>query len=576
LVPIVVLSLVALSLSTQVVGREVERAYTASLESTSARFETSLSRLELMSNAFATDRELNALNQAPTDRNVVWEYVRLSRTIDFVSLIHGFGTWTAVVLLQRDRVLSSAFGFETLPTDFYDRLGARIARRNGQWTLGTSLLAELTTSPPAGPVLEYVRASGSRPTSGSVIVVTTIPTEALQGFLGDASVRGSGSAFLADREGTTITSSPDLGFDVSEVINQNGRLRSGDAVADNRPVPGSDGSLRSIIAYSAETGLSLGIAFPTGVYLEPIHRIRSYVYAIAAVAVGLAVFFSIAANRSVLRPLNRLVDSMQQIQAGNMHVRMPIDGADEFGFVYRQFNTMAKRIRDLIDEVNLEHLRLQEAELKMLQSQINPHFLYNSLNFIYQMAEAQDHENVARMAHYLGRYFRFATRSGTNTVRLREELDNVVAYIEIQRLRYPNRIEYRESVPEDLKDVSVPRLLLQPLVENAFVHGLDVREGSGEIRVHGVRHGGVLQLQITDNGVGISASRLVQINSQLSNPLDGGKHIGLQNVAWRVRLRFGELGQLRMESQPGVGTTVWVTLPLHADDALPGCCAGNR
>jgi two-component system sensor histidine kinase YesM len=267
---------------------------------------------------------------------------------------------------------------------------------------------------------------------------------------------------------------------------------------------------------------------------------------------------------------------MQQIQAGNMHVRMPIDGADEFGFVYRQFNTMAKRIRDLIDEVNLEHLRLQEAELKMLQSQINPHFLYNSLNFIYQMAEAQDHENVARMAHYLGRYFRFATRSGTNTVRLREELDNVVAYIEIQRLRYPNRIEYRESVPEDLKDVSVPRLLLQPLVENAFVHGLDVREGSGEIRVHGARHGGVLQLQITDNGVGISASRLVQINSQLSNPLDGGKHIGLQNVAWRVRLRFGELGQLRMESQPGVGTTVWVTLPLHADDALPGCCAGNR
>jgi two-component system sensor histidine kinase YesM len=553
LVLLVSVSLIALSVSTRVVSREVSRTYTASLESMLAQLETTLTRIELMTNALAADHDLNALNQAPSDQTLVWDYYDLSSRIEFFSLLHGFDTQLAVLLLQRNRLLSSATGFDLLSPDYYAGIAETLAARNGGWMLGRSLLS--TGSSDA--LLEYVRTSGSTPTAGSVIVVSSIPATSLHGFLDGFRVEGAGTAFLLTDAGNLVMPETTLTFDQVELT---------DAVDSDRDVTetlmtSGPEPLRAIIVRSDAVDLSMGIIFPSGIYMRSIRRVGVFVYLISGVAIVLALFFSIAANRSVLRPVRRLVSSMRQVGEGNMQIRIPVDPDDEFHFVYRQFNAMVTRIGKLVDEVNLEHLRLQEAELKLLQSQINPHFLYNSLNFIYQMAQAEDHENVSRMAHYLGRYFRFATRSGADPVPLREEIENVRSYVEIQRLRYPGKIDFRCQVPEQLLSVTVPRLVLQPVVENAFVHGIDVRERSGAITIGGQRENGTVTLSVWDDGAGMSPEQVSGVNRRLAGQSGVVEHVGLQNIAWRLRLRYGERGGIAVSSCPGEGTTVVITIP---------------
>jgi len=236
-------------------------------------------------------------------------------------------------------------------------------------------------------------------------------------------------------------------------------------------------------------------------------------------------------------------------------VRIGFVPTREFRLLTEGFNEMAKRVGDLIDKVLTEQLRAKEAEFKQLQSQINPHFLYNCLFFIKSKARIGDTESVEAMALSLGEYYRYMTRTEKDMVPLRSELDLIRNYVSILNLRKP-RIDYVVDVSEELMDLPIPRLLLQPLVENAVMHGIEPKTGRGTLRITGRKLPDGFVLAVEDDGVGMTPEALHRLRGQLRGPKSEESGYGVWNVKQRFVQKFGPGAVLEVDSTAGEGTTV--------------------
>jgi two-component system sensor histidine kinase YesM len=318
---------------------------------------------------------------------------------------------------------------------------------------------------------------------------------------------------------------------------------------------------RVVFNKSDSSGLTLGMYFPEKQIMAPMLGIRKWIIVMLITCTGLIIIFTLLTYNNLLLPIYKLIAAMSEVKSGNLKVRISEKHNDEFGFMFMQFNSMINQIDTLINEVYMEHLKQQQAQLKFLQSQINPHFLYNCLNFIYQMVMAENTDGAAKMALFLGRYFRFATKSNKDLVMIKEELDSVDAYINIQQMRYPGKINFHLEVPDSLIDINIPRLIIQPIVENAFVHGLEPSNGPGNIWIKACCERETIKIIIEDDGIGIKPEELDAINRTLDgiNQIDHG--YGLNNTHWRLKLRFGENAGINIERRLPRGTRVILKIP---------------
>ena len=209
-----------------------------------------------------------------------------------------------------------------------------------------------------------------------------------------------------------------------------------------------------------------------------------------------------------------------------------------------------------------------------MRSQIDPHFLYNTLEAIRKMALTKDAPEVAQMALDMGKIFRYSTK-GEETVPLREELEMIGAYLEIQRVRFGDRIRVFLAVPEEAVSCMVMKMLLQPLVENAIVHGLEPGEESGGIFIAARLEGETLLLTVKDDGAGIAPGRLDELQRALGQEVyDTTKHVGILNTQARIRLRYGREYGIAIESTPGDGTTVQIRIPAERREDVSGTDCG--
>lgn len=264
-------------------------------------------------------------------------------------------------------------------------------------------------------------------------------------------------------------------------------------------------------------------------------------------------------------PIIKLKNYMDQADHGNLGVRASIRSNDEVGMLAVSFNHMLERIEALMKEVVREQEAKRKSELKALQHQINPHFLYNTLDSIIWMAESKD-ENIVPMTEALSRLFRISLSRGQELIPLSDELDHVRHYLFIQSMRYLNKFDFEIHCDESLLRYKTLKLILQPLVENSIYHGIKNKAGKGHIRIHAKREKGHLQISIFDDGVGMDAETLENLqNGSISHDHSKGSSIGVRNVDERIKLYFGKEYGTRFESAPGTGTTAYVTLPLLED-----------
>lgn len=281
--------------------------------------------------------------------------------------------------------------------------------------------------------------------------------------------------------------------------------------------------------------------------------------------VFLAVFtfgMSFYISRTITRPIRYLQNLTEQVAGGNLDVRSKIDSGAEVKKLSDSLNIMIERISTLIDRVKVEQVHLREAELEILQMQINPHFLYNTLDTIVWLAEAGDQSQVVRMVEALSTFFRSSLNEGKDITSIGEELIHIKSYLQIQQVRYQDILEYEVRIPEELLQYSIPKITLQPLVENALYHGIKNKRGVGKIQVEGYQTQGGIVLVIKDNGIGMTQERLIQVQEGLQNPdRDNKDFYGLYNVNERLRLKYGEPYHLEIFSRYGAGTSVEVHLP---------------
>ena len=220
---------------------------------------------------------------------------------------------------------------------------------------------------------------------------------------------------------------------------------------------------------------------------------------------------------------------------------------------------MTDHLSALINKQIENERSLHQAELELLQAQINPHFLYNTLDSIAILAESDREDDVIDMITSLSTFFRNSLSEGEDIHTLRAEMAQAVSYLNIQQIRYSDILDYSMEIDEDIQDCLIPKLILQPLIENALYHGIKNRRGRGLITISGGRKGSDILLQVHDNGIGMNSERLELLQNGIYQQKQGS--FGLWNVHQRIQLYCGERYGLSFESSPGVGTTVTVTLP---------------
>lgn len=294
---------------------------------------------------------------------------------------------------------------------------------------------------------------------------------------------------------------------------------------------------------------------------EKLIRIAIVIF-ILVITIGVA--FSLMITRSITRPIRKLCDAAEKLGQGHFDTRIHIASHNELAIVGDSFNRMAEQITALIADIRAEQIYNRNIEQKLLQSQINPHFLYNTLDNILWLSEAGRKEDVQALVMSLSQFFRTTLSGGRDIITLKEEISHVEAYLQIQKFRYRDILSYEINVPEDLMDVPVIKMTLQPLVENALYHGIKNKRGMGLLTITAYREEDYVCIQVTDDGIGMKEEELRTVREMISGdilPQADNTGFGVANVAQRLRLNFGEQYTLKINSTYGEGTCVTVLNP---------------
>ena len=284
-------------------------------------------------------------------------------------------------------------------------------------------------------------------------------------------------------------------------------------------------------------------------------RLGLYTLLATLLCAGLILALLFYAYRQILRPISQLQASLGRVMEGHMDERIPVRRKDEFGRIQEAFNGMVEQISSLLDSVKREEREKRLAELDFLQAQINPHFIYNTLSSIRFLLEMDKVHEAGEMVFYFSKLLRQTLSRSDEFITLEEELDTLSCYVSLQGLRYPDTFTYSCEVDPSLWGNTLPKLLLQPVVENSIFHG--VGQHKIHIRIRGWLEGDALILRVEDDGVGISKATIERVmNKDLQI-----NHVGLKNVQDRIRLNYGPEYGLSISGGPEGGTVVTFRLP---------------
>jgi two-component system sensor histidine kinase YesM len=310
-------------------------------------------------------------------------------------------------------------------------------------------------------------------------------------------------------------------------------------------------------------------AIPLSELQKKSHFLRDINYYLLIVLILFAFVLSLFFSYIVNKPLKRLLLSLRKLGKGDFNTRIIIKGEDELSQIGVTFNAMVQNIESLIQQNLQIGLLRKQAELESLQSQINPHFLFNTLTSILSVLDKRDYEKSSMMIKSLSDMFRYSLNKGKFIVPFSEELEHINKYLYIQECRFAGKYRVIYDIDDEVRPYGIVRLSLQPIIENAIIHGIEPKVGSAELKITAKAFGDKFYVYITDTGIGIEASKLVQINESLELP-DGelsppapSDKLGIINVDRRIKLHFGPQYGLKLYRSNHLETVVKITLPSH-------------
>ncbi len=306
-----------------------------------------------------------------------------------------------------------------------------------------------------------------------------------------------------------------------------------------------------LVSVTPEKGLPLGTL-----------KMRLFVVFVVASFLLVLVLINAFISSRITNPIQELEKSVNAIEEGELDTEVYTGGSYEIQHLGRSIGDMAKRIKALMEDIVTEHESKRKSEFDTLQSQINPHFLYNTLDIIVWMIENEQKQEAVKVVTALARFFRISLSRGRSIIPVKDELEHVRNYLMIQQMRFKNKFTYVIRAGEDVMELASLKLMLQPLVENAIYHGMEFMDGDGEIMIRVYREGEELWFQISDNGLGMTQEQLDGLLSDRPHVSSRrGSGIGVKNVNERIRLYFGEHYGLSIQSEPDEGTVITIRMP---------------
>lgn len=374
-----------------------------------------------------------------------------------------------------------------------------------------------------------------------------------------------GYVFILDQEGA-IVYHPQQQQLYNELQTENTALVMEHAHEEENTYESGDGRLYTI-SRSQKTGWTVAGCMNVDELLRSSKNAQS-IYVLSAVAlVAVSLVLSSLIARNITSPIQKLRDSMKKVQEGDFTTaEVEVSTENEIGSLTQSFNVMTRRIEELMEENVHEQEEKRKSELKALQSQINPHFLYNTLDSIIWMAEGKKNEEVVLMTASLARLLRQSINNEDELVSVEQEMEYAKNYLTIQKMRYKDKLEYEIDVEPSIRHVKIIKLVLQPLIENAIYHGLKCKETKGILRVRGYQDGDRAVVDIIDDGVGMDEETLSHFYDEHKvNYRSNG--VGVYNVQKRLKLYYGDDYGITCKSRQGEGTVVTVTIPMKQEES---------
>jgi len=356
-----------------------------------------------------------------------------------------------------------------------------------------------------------------------------------------------------------------------------GRLKNLQNERDSR----IDNDLKAMVSHTTiiDTGWKVITYIPLSELFLDANALGRKIIVFSIITVLILSMFNLAIAMGFINPINRLVKGMKMVQKDNRIVYIDDERNDEIGFLNQTFNEMSREINHLVTWVYREQITRKEAELKALQSQINPHFLFNTLESINWMAQLNNVPEISKIVTDLSDLMEAGIGREDRLITVEEEFRYSDKYISLLKARFEDKIEFKKEILNGAGEVKIPRLLIQPLVENAVYHGIERLRGKGRISLKAFIEGDILVIIVMDSGPGIGGAELSALNRMLSMDNDSyfktlaGKHrksIGIENVNRRIKLFYGDRYGVKIESEQGSFTRVIVNIPLNWEQPAEG------
>lgn len=392
------------------------------------------------------------------------------------------------------------------------------------------------------------------------VLLVDMNYSAIEQVFDKANEQNSGYVYLMDRNGEIIYH-PRQKAIYSGMVKENNRMAS--TYEDGTHIENFMGEERAVVVKTiGYTGWKIVNVTPTSELFRNTIHIGFFMVMICTVTIFLILFGNIFISDRVTEPLRNLEESIRYLEEGHLEdEHIYIGGSHEIRHLGQTITLMVKRMKDLMDKMVREQEDKRKSELDALQSQINPHFLYNTLDSVVWMVECEQYREAISMVKALAKLFRISLSKGNSIITIEDELTHAQNYMSIQQMRYRNKFCVKIDVEPAIRGCITIKLIVQPILENAIYHGMEFMDGEGEITVHGYEKDGDIYIEVSDNGMGIPEETIESLLTDKSRARGKGSGIGLWNVNQRIALYFkGDYG-LSIKSELDEGTTVTIHLP---------------
>lgn len=518
------------------------------------------SRIISMQEEYVNDRDLRTLSLADP---IISDIERREAIISIHEQLGRMNNTSPYILSATaylpttQRTISGTTQYSVLPTEEYNALKTIQNRYDNPFVYWRNRLFI------SFPYSNLALINGQEP---QFVIGVEINQEQVRQVLNRFAIGGSGGSMIMSADGAWAVTSENRGGNIA--------LSELKPILDTFPKEGTtfvqeaqlDGEKIWVVAErSVSHGVMLLSYMPESEIIGSLTQYRMWYWMLSGLSIFVIALFAYWIFLQIHQPMRRLMRAFQRVEHGNLGTVLAHKRRDEFGYLYIQFNSMVAKMNELIHEVYEQKFRANLSELRQLQSQINPHFLYNSFFNLYRMAKNEENENIAMFSQHLGNYFHFITRTQQDEVPLQDEVNFARNYVDIQTFRFESRIVVKfDPVPEACRAIRVPKLIIQPLLENAYQHGLRNTIANGRLEVRFERVGGHLQIVVEDNGENMPELQYQELLRMLrTNSLDV-ETTGLVNVHRRLLLRYGSESGITVVNEPGQ-FQVRISIPVEGE-----------